>query len=206
MLLLGLRKRTIPLKSNSINMLSKSEGKLLVKFARDSIESYFQSKKPDFNIVDKFSTKQGVFVTLHKNGELRGCIGYPEPVLPLNKAIYQAALAAAFQDPRFPPVRESEMKEIILEISVLTVPELICVDDTLNYPSHVDIGKDGLIIRKDFCSGLLLPQVFTEYNASQVQALEMLCQKACLAIDSWKKKDCKLFKFQAQIFSEEKNN
>ncbi|MFH0875919.1 MAG: TIGR00296 family protein [archaeon] len=184
-------------------MLTLLQGKILCEFARDSIISSFLRKSPEFDKVKEFSANQGVFITLHKNGELRGCIGYPEPVLPLNKAIMQAARAAAFEDPRFNPVSKEELDEIIIEISVLTVPQLIEVTMPIEYPKKIEIGIDGLIIRKAFYSGLLLPQVFTEYNSTTVEALNMTCQKAGLAQNAWKDKSCNIYKFQAQIFCEE---
>ncbi|MBN2423306.1 AmmeMemoRadiSam system protein A [Candidatus Woesearchaeota archaeon] len=188
-------------------MLSPEEGKILVKFARESIKTSFSDKSPETETIKKFSKNQGVFVTLHKHGNLRGCIGYPEPVFPLNRAIMQAARAAAFQDPRFPPLQENELNEIDIEISVLTVPQLIEVDKSEDYLGKIKIGEDGLIIRTGFGSGLLLPQVFPEYNATPKQALEMTCQKAGLPSNYWKKiKEAKIYKFQAQIFGEIKPN
>lgn len=183
-------------------MISQEDKTSLLKLARDSITSYFTKKDIDTSKVEKFSEKQGVFVTLEKNNELRGCIGFPEPYLPLNKAIIESAQSAAFSDPRFMPVQRKELDEIKIEISVLTVPELIKVKKPEEYLKKIKIGKDGLIIRGSYGSGLLLPQVFVEYKCDVQQALEMLCQKAGLPIDAWKNLDNKIYKFQAEIFHE----
>lgn len=187
-------------------MLSLNEGKLLVELARHSIKTYFSGKNLNLENVREFSNKQGVFVTLHKYGNLRGCIGYPEPALQLYKAIVQAARAAAFQDPRFAPLQENELDEVDVEISVLTVPKLIEVKEPKEYLDKIKIGEDGLIIRAGFASGLLLPQVFPQYDATPKQALEMTCQKAGLGRDAWKDLDNKIYTFQAQIFAEEEPN
>ena len=183
-------------------MINKEDKTSLLKLARDSISTYFSKKEIDSKKVKKFSEKQGVFVTLEKNGQLRGCIGFPEPCLPLYEAIIESARSAAFSDPRFMPVREQELNEIEVEISVLTVPELINVKKPEEYLKKINIGKDGLIIRSSFGSGLLLPQVFTDYNCNAEQALQMLCQKAGLPLDAWKNLENKIYKFQAEIFHE----
>lgn len=183
-------------------MLSEENKKKLLTLARDTILSFFDNKEPNLAPYEEFNTAQGVFVTLHKKGQLRGCIGFPQATHPLNKATIHAAKAAAFQDPRFVPVREEEMSVIKIEISVLTVPKEIIVKSKFDYPKHIKIGEDGLIIKNSLTSGLLLPQVFTDYNCTPKEALEMTCQKANLAKDDWKKQDIKIFKFQAQIFSE----
>jgi len=182
-------------------MLEEEKSSLL-KLARDSITSYFTKKEIDISKVKKFSKKQGVFVTLTKNNELRGCIGFPEPYLPLYKAVIQAAKSAAFSDPRFMPLQEKELNEIKIEISVLSVPKLIEVKKPKEYLKKIKIGEDGLIIRSDYGSGLLLPQVFVEYNCDVKQALEMLCQKAGLPSEAWKNLDNKIYKFQAEILKE----
>jgi len=183
-------------------MINKEDKTSLLKVARDAIKSYFSKQDIDTKKVEKFSEKQGVFVTLEKGSQLRGCIGYPEPVLPLYKAIIEAACSSAFSDPRFTPVQESELDEIKIEISVLTKPEEIKVKKPEEYLKKIKIGEDGLIIRSNFGSGLLLPQVFTEYKCNPEQALEMLCQKAGLPLDAWKNLDNKIYKFQAEIFHE----
>ncbi|HJW96965.1 MAG TPA: TIGR00296 family protein [archaeon] len=181
-----------------------SEGRAAVELARKSAESFLSGKKlPDQNLPGIFYENRGAFVTLHSypDKELRGCIGYPEPVLPLRKALEECAIHVC-QDPRFPPVQKSELSKIVVEVSILTKPEIIRCPDSKDYPKNIKIGRDGLIIRKIFRSGLLLPQVATEHNFSPEQFLEHTCMKAGLSPDSWLDKDCKIYKFQAEIFGE----
>ena len=184
-------------------MLTKEQGEKLLKLARESIKNYFEGKKTNIGPYKEFNAKQGVFVTLTINSNLRGCIGYPEPIMPLNKAVADAARSAAFNDPRFPSLEKHEFNKIKIEISVLTVPEEIKVKDYSGYMKEIKIGEDGLIMRSEWGSGLLLPQVFTEYDCDVKKALEMTCQKAGLEPNAWHDLDNKVYKFQAQIFSEE---
>lgn len=185
-------------------MVNQTEGRKLIQLARQSITSAFSHKQPEVpeEIRKLFSPKQGGFVTLTIGNELRGCIGFVEPVFPLYETITRAAQAAAFEDPRFPPLQKEEFKLVKIEISVLTLPELIRVENVEDYPKKIKIGEDGLIIRGSIGSGLLLPQVFTEYHASPKKALEMTCQKAGLSPDAWKNPSSRIYKFKAEIFSE----
>jgi uncharacterized protein (TIGR00296 family) len=185
--------------------LSIGEARDLIALARDSILAEFEHREDylTLSLKKKYAEKQGIFVTLHKHGELRGCIGFPEPILPLFDATIQAAQSASFSDPRFPPLKRAELKDIIIEISVLTQPELITVDTPLDYLKHITIGKDGLIIRSPHGSGLLLPQVAAEWHWKETQFLENICYKAGLSPSYWLEKECKIYKFQAQIFREE---
>ena len=128
---------------------------------------------------DLLTEKRGVFVTLYKKKHLRGCIGFPEPILPLGIALIKAAKAAAFEDPRFSPLSTSELKEIKIEITLLTKPKK-------TDPKKIKVGKDGLIIKKGFNSGLLLPQVAVEYKWDAKTFLEQTCLKAGLDKDAWK--------------------
>jgi AmmeMemoRadiSam system protein A len=182
--------------------MDKKDKKLLLELARESIKTYFKGKKPGMKNVTGLSEKRGVFVTLHKKGELRGCIGFPLPVYALNTAIVEAARSAAFHDPRFPPLREEELKDVELEISVLTVPEEIKVSRANDYLEKIRIGEDGLIIKGPFGSGLLLPQVATENNFNVQTFLNCLCQKAGMGFNDWKDLSNKVSKFQAEVFNE----
>lgn len=181
------------------------QGKIAVSLARKAVENYVAGKGiPKIERLPKvFTENRGAFVTLHTYPErdLRGCIGYPEPIFPLHKALTDCAVYAC-QDPRFRPVKKSELTKIIVEVSILTKPQIIECKNCKDYPKHVKIGEDGLIIRKGFHSGLLLPQVATEHNFSQEEFLEHTCIKAGLSPDSWMEKDCMICKFQAEIFSE----
>ncbi len=162
----------------------------IVEVARKAIKTYFS--KEDFEI-EEFDEKKGIFVTLYKNGKLRGCIGFIEAVN-LNKGIIEAARAAAFSDPRFMPLQENELDEIKIEVSLLTEPELV------RDFKKIKIGEDGLIVEKDISKGLLLPSVFVEYSVNVEEALRMTCEKAGLDKDAWKEKDVKVYKFQCVVY------
>ncbi len=177
------------------------DGKNLITLARDSIKTYFTGKNINLRDTEKYSKKQGVFVTLSKYTNLRGCIGYPYPIYPLQRAVIEAARAAAFEDPRFPSLKQSELDEICIDLSVLTVPKIIEVEDPKEYFDRIVIGRHGLIVKKGYSSGLLLPQVFVDYGSTPKQALEMTCQKAGLDNEAWKQAE--VYSFSAQIFKEE---
>ncbi|MFH1054410.1 MAG: TIGR00296 family protein [Candidatus Woesearchaeota archaeon] len=184
--------------------LSLDEGKELIMLARDSIEEVMGGNKlvVDESIKKKFKAKQGCFVTLTSKRKLRGCIGYPEPYLPLWDAIVHSARNAAFEDPRFSPLKKEEYQDISVEISVLTVP-IQLKGEPSGYTNEIKIGRDGLIIRGRISSGLLLPQVFTEYHCDAKEALIMTCEKAGMEKNAWKNKENKVLRFSAQIFTEE---
>jgi len=189
-------------------MISKEEGKILLRLARNSIETVFDAKEPEIDDYCRTSLSEscGCFVTLSKNGQLRGCIGFPEPIMPLYKAIIAAARAAAFEDPRFPSVEQQELEQITIEISVLTKPERCKVSKPEEYLKKVRIGTDGLIIRGQSGSGLLLPQVATQWHWDAKKFLEYTCVKAGLEKDSWKELRNQIYIFQAQIFGETERN
>lgn len=184
--------------------MNLEQGKNLVKLARASITSYFSNKS--FS-TKEFSEKRGVFVTLHKtNKELRGCIGFPEPIFPLGKAVAESARAAAFSDPRFLPLTKKELNNIIIEVSVLTIPKLIQVKKPTEYFKKIEIGKDGLVAELLPFKGLLLPQVPIPLKWDTEQFLDNVCMKANLPPKAWHQLECKIYKFQAEIFTEEKPN
>jgi uncharacterized protein (TIGR00296 family) len=187
-------------------LLSLEEGKILVKFARHCVESYFSSKPINMPEADKFTDKRGVFVTLNEIGKLRGCIGFPEPVYPLKRAILESSRAAAFRDPRFPPVTQDELEDINFEVSVLTKPELIEVERPEEYLDKIEVGKHGLIIKHMYYSGLLLPQVAVEEEWTPLEFLKHTCIKAGLDDDAWKEEETKIYSFMSQVFAEEEPN
>ena len=184
-------------------MLSEEDGKYLLKTARDAIETYVkENRKIDVpsDCPDYLKENLGVFVTLNKNHDLRGCIGYPEPVYPLIDAIIDAAISAAIRDPRFPEVGESELDELDYEVTVLTKPQRIIVDKPLDYLDNIIIGEDGLIVERGFYRGLLLPQVAPENNMDEEEFISHTCMKAGLRPDAWLERDTEVYKFQGQIF------
>jgi hypothetical protein len=180
------------------------EGKFFVKLARQTIEGYLRAgKKPQApNVGAKLKGRRGVFVTLTKDGELRGCVGHPLPTMPLVEAVIDAAISSATRDPRFLPVSVDEMRDIKLEVSVLSEPEIMKVKSPREYPKCIVIGRDGLIVEWSGCAGLLLPQVPAEYGWDADEFLSHACMKAGLMPDHWLQKGVCISKFSAQIFAE----
>jgi uncharacterized protein (TIGR00296 family) len=192
----------------SIAMLSEKEGAQAVSIARGAVESFLASgKRPNSPemLPARLLQTLGVFVTIKSfpQGELRGCIGFPEPFEPLAEGIVDAAIAAAAQDPRFPPLEESELESVTFEVSVLTAPEeLLC--PPAERKAKIRLGRHGLIIRRGGRSGLLLPQVPGEQGWDEEEFLCGTCMKAGLAPDAWLGKECAIYTFEAQVFSETK--
>lgn len=175
--------------------LTKEEKKELLQLARSAIELFVRENKiPKYKTENtKFIEKKGAFVTLKKQGELRGCIGFIEPLLPLYQCIVQTAIYAACRDTRFLPVCQDELGDLEIEISVLSPLRKI------NNPKLVRIGKHGLVIAKDGKKGLLLPQVPVENHWDQQTFLERTCIKAGLPKDAWKN-GADIFVFEALVF------
>ena len=138
--------------------------------------------------------RRGAFVTLHRKGSLRGCIGIVMPIKPLNEAIREMALSAAFGDPRFMPLRAEELRGLEIEISVLT--PLREIED----PDEIEVGIHGLMIVKGRHSGLLLPQVATENRWDRETLLDNTCLKAGLQPDAWREPDATIYAFSADVF------
>ncbi|HVP95275.1 MAG TPA: TIGR00296 family protein [Methanoregulaceae archaeon] len=186
-----------------MDILTPDEGELAVKIARETVEAVVQSKTPSLpHLPAIFSEKRGVFVTITKGGDLRGCIGFPYPVIPLKEGLPGAAASAALEDPRFPPVRPHELSGLSIEVTVLTPPEPMTVPP-LERPAHVIVGKHGLIVRFSGRSGLLLPQVATEYAWDSAVFLHHTCMKAGLPGDCWKNPAAEVLTFEGQIFHEQ---
>ncbi len=185
--------------------LAEEEGKKGLQLAREAIEQYLSDSmkmKPKKGLPVSFEEERGVFVTLNKYGTLRGCIGYPYPVFKLKEAIIDAAISAAVNDPRFPAVTEEELTDITIELTVLTVPQVL-KEQPKELPEHIEIGKHGLIVKKGLHQGLLLPQVATEHNWSSEEFLCESCWKAGLPQDAWLDEDTEVSIFEGQIFKEE---
>ncbi len=184
--------------------LSLEEGAYLVRLARGVIERQLgvgEIKLPP--PPESLKEPSGAFVTLNSwpRGELRGCIGFPEPLFPLIEAVAKAAFAAAFQDPRFPPLSPGE--EFTVEVSVLTPPEPVPGETPEEIVEGVEVGKHGLIVRYvTGRSGLLLPQVAVEEGWDAKTFLEHTCLKAGLPPDAWTWPDTQVLRFSAQIFRE----
>jgi len=187
-------------------VLTLEEGKLLVKLARETIETYLrEGRKPRVpKVPAKLRERRGVFVTLNKGGELRGCIGHPLPTTPLVDAVIDSAISSATRDPRFPPVAPEELPTLEVEVSVLSKPEPIEVKSPREYPKHVVIGRDGLIIEWSGYAGLLLPQVPVEWGWDAEEFLSHACMKAGLTPDYWLREGVRISKFSAQAFRQRK--
>lgn len=166
-----------------------------MKIARETIESYVRIKKiPAFEVNSPvLLEKRGAFVSLHKNGELRGCIGIFTSDKPLYQTVADMAVSASTQDPRFMPLAASDLSHISIEISSLSPMKKI------KDISEIEVGRHGLYIVKGYCRGVLLPQVATEYCWDITQFLEHVSLKACLPTDGWKD-GADVYIFEAEVF------
>jgi uncharacterized protein len=188
---------------------SDSDGERAVKAARTIVEGYVKhGDVPAIDVPESFHNNGGVFVTLktYPGDDLRGCIGYPEPVAPLEEALTDSAVSAATRDPRFRPVREKELPLLLVEVSLLTPPEPIIVSNPKELLGKIVIGEDGLIAERGRWRGLLLPQVPVELGWGVQEFLMQTCEKAGLEPEAWKDPKTKFSKFQAEVFSEESPN
>ena len=178
--------------------LKTSEKETLLRIARSTIEHRLKGRPlpPLEDTSSVLRGKRGAFVTLHKRGELRGCIGYIVARKPLRETVREMAEAAAFQDARFPPVTADELEELDVEISVLS--PLRKVADA----EEIEVGKHGILIKKGYYQGLLLPQVAVEYGWDRTTFLRQTCRKAGLPPDAWKDPDAEIRIFSAEVFGE----
>lgn len=183
--------------------MDSEQGRLLLGIARSTIESKLFGSQYSPEVPEEFRKDSGIFVTLTKNGELRGCIGYPEPIFPLIEALQKAAESAAFGDPRFPPITQNEWEQVKIEATVLTQPALLKVNDPSEYPEKIKVGRDGLIVEQGFNKGLLLPQVPVEWKWDEEEFLAQTCIKAGLPPNAWQDPKTKIYTFQGEIFSED---
>ena len=186
---------------------SKEQGQALVKLARKTIRERLGVQSEEAGPLsrtldeDAFQAKQGVFVTLNKNGRLRGCIGYLEPRESVLEAVKHNAVNAAFHDPRFNPVTPSEMDAMQIEVSILTDPK------PLEYTDHKDLlaklrpGIDGVIIRSGYAGATFLPQVWDQLPEKE-DFLAHLCAKAGLDANAWKEGNLEVSTYQVQYFEE----
>jgi AmmeMemoRadiSam system protein B/AmmeMemoRadiSam system protein A len=177
--------------------LTDGEKLRLLEIARESIRSYLTvGSVPQFEVPNKLKEPGAAFVTLERQGQLRGCIGHTVAVEPLYKTVSTCAVQAAVADPRFPAVRPHELAGLDIEISVLTpLQEVTSLD-------QIEVGRDGLMISLGGQRGLLLPQVATDYSWNRTQFLEHTCNKAGLPKDAYKSPKATIYKFQALVFGE----
>jgi len=187
-------------------MVSLAQAKKLIKLAHDAISAYFEGKTLEVSeeLQKEFKEEKGVFVSLYVKEELVGCIGFPEPIFPLWLAVRKAVIGAGFGDPRFPPLVKSQMRDLRVELSILTKPEVIEIKNPKEYLKKIKIGRDGLMVKDEFGSGLLLPQVAVEWGWDAEEFLNQTCMKAGLDPDCWRNTKRNVYKFQGQVFTEEK--
>lgn len=180
--------------------LNKEEKKKLMEIAKLSVIEAVTGKRQFLPNVTEERLKEncGAFVTLKENGQLRGCIGYIQAVKPLFETVKDVAKSAAVNDYRFNPVTQEELGKLEYEISVLT--PLKRIKDI----NEIEVGKHGLVMKRGFDTGLLLPQVATEYNWDRETFLKETCRKAGLPQDAWKDKATEIYAFSAEVFGEEK--
>ncbi len=189
-------------------MVNIEQARFLVRLAREAIENYLRTstrmKTPKIED-EELKENRGVFCTLKRypDHSLRGCIGFPYPIRPLVDAVIDASISAAVEDPRFPPLMLNELTKIVIELSILTVPEKIYITTESDADKLIRIGKDGLIVKWGPFSGLLLPQVAVEEGWNSREFLSHTCWKAGLPLDMWLREDVEVYRFQAQIFQEE---
>lgn len=181
-------------------MLADQERKTLLRVARDSIAARFEQRPLDWDayaLSEAVRKDGGAFVTLDKRGDLRGCIGTIVGVEPLYRSVAANALNAAFRDPRFNPLSKEELADIAIELSVMSLIVPVANID------EIVVGRDGLILRMGMRSGLLLPQVATEYGWDRETFLNHTAMKAGLPADAWRAGKATIEKFSAEIFSED---
>jgi AmmeMemoRadiSam system protein A len=177
-------------------MTSEHDREMLLRVAREAIEAHV-GVTPAHVASDSgvLGLAGGAFVTLHKRGDLRGCIGHIEPNEPLGKVVTRCAVAAAATDPRFTPITSQELEEIDIEISLLGPLEPI------HGPEEIEVGRHGLVVEQGWHRGLLLPQVATEWKWNAETFLAHTCHKAGLPRDAWKH-GAKIWRFEAEVFGE----
>ncbi len=179
--------------------LCLADQQTLLHIAKTTVECCVKNlATPDFNIASEILREmRGAFVTLHSQGELRGCIGHIIAAKPLYLTIMEVAEAAALRDPRFPPVRPDELPALSFEISVLS--PLRPIKDI----QEIQVGTHGLLVKNNFYRGLLLPQVATEAGWNREQFLAHTCRKAGLPQNAWKNPETTIEVFSAFVFGEE---
>lgn len=180
--------------------LTQDQREALLLIARQTIGNTIGKKSGNMptenGVSEPFNMKAGAFVSIHKKGNLRGCIGTFDTTHPVENQIREMAAAAATRDPRFSPVEENEFDDIDIEISVLTPAK------TISSIEEIVVGEHGIIISKGYRRGVLLPQVATEYGWDKKTFLEHTCRKAGLPNHAWKDEETTIQIFRAEVFGE----
>lgn len=181
------------------NFLTEAQRRELILIARQALSQHVKEKTLYLPQTEDVVLKKerGIFVTLHKGLDLRGCIGTIIARAPLYLEVRDLVISASSRDPRFSPVGEAELKDIRIEISVLSDLRKI------KSPEEIILGKHGVLVRKGFRSGVFLPQVASDTGWSKDEFMDNLCiHKAGLSQDSWRKGKCDIYIFSAEVFSE----
>ena len=173
--------------------MTAGEREALLKIARDAITAHVH--RTGTGGLPGEGIYAGAFVSLHKHGELRGCIGHIEADRPLAQVVAQCAVSACTSDPRFPPVTAGELSVIDIEVSILGPLEPI------EGPDQIEVGRHGVLVALDRRRGLLLPQVATEWKWDAPTFLAQTCRKAGLPMDAWKN-GATVWRFEAEVFGE----
>lgn len=180
--------------------LSRDEREKLLRWVRAAMEAVVRGERPtevpETELTESLCAAHGVFVTLRKQGELRGCIGKMDFERPLWANALDAAVASALEDPRFSPVQRDELGEITVEISILNPPE------DLPRPEMFDALRQGIIVQKGWRHALLLPKVAQEQGWDAIKTLEAVCEKAGLPANAWRDRSARLQVFTAFDFGE----
>lgn len=168
----------------------------LLSIARGAIAAHTSGRAPtSLPLIGLLAERRGAFVSLHAGGELRGCIGHVEQDEPLGSVVCRCAILACSEDPRFRAVTSREVAELEIELSVLGT--LVAVSD----PATIHVGRDGLVVERAGCRGLLLPQVAVEWKWDRETFLAQTCRKAGLPVDAWKR-GARLWRFEAEVFGD----
>ena len=175
--------------------LSDADRVFLLKVAREAITAHLEGRNYTPAETEENRRKSGVFVTVKVNGELRGCIGMIKSRTSLVEAVAEMAVSAASDDERFAPLSVDELEKLEIQISVLSPLEVVHRLDSIK------VGRDGLMIKLDMHSGLLLPQVAVDHGWDYIEFLEQTCLKAGLPKNSYKDRSAQIYKFTAEVFS-----
>ncbi len=189
--------------------ITKEDGKKLIELSRESIKNYLE-KGEELSVSEPeeiMKEKMGTFVTLKKfnsaeDKTLRGCMGIPRPRKSLIDSVIDSAINSATKDPRFPQLNPKELNDVVLEISILSKPEEINIENREDLSSEIEVGRDGLIIEGRLNSGLLLPTVPIEHDWDEKEFLDHTCRKAGLQDGCWKNKDNVVKRFSGIVFAE----
>ncbi|HEX9708544.1 MAG TPA: TIGR00296 family protein [Candidatus Thermoplasmatota archaeon] len=197
---------TAPRASRVPNGYSLGDGEAAVRIARAAVEAAVRGERFALPpLTEIFRRNAGVFTTLNDfpSMQLRGCVGFAEPVETLAVALVEASRAAALEDGRFGPVGPDELARLVVEVSLLTPPREVEVARREAIPGAVEVGRHGLVVRRGRAGGLLLPQVAADWRWDAEEFLEQACRKAGLPRDAWAQEGTRVLVFEADVFAEE---